>query len=122
MIASTKPLDESVRDLRSLINADAAELSTRLQAQQLRDFPPSAQKTIRRFSPAEAARFIGIAEGYLRQLVSGGMGPPPAPNHRRTYSIEDIDTLRTELDSSGKSARRYTPHRRAPTPSRSSLS
>jgi chromosome partitioning protein len=112
MIASTKPLDESVRDLRSLINADAAELSTRLQTQQLRDFPPSAQKTIRRFSPAEAARFIGIAEGYLRQLVSGGMGPPPASNHRRTYSIEDIDTLRTELDSSGKSARRYNPHRR----------
>src|SRR5580693_5759069 len=112
MIASTKPLDESVRDLRSLINADAAELSTRLQTQQLRDFPPSAQKTIRRFSPSEAARFIGIAEGYLRQLVSGGMGPPPAPNHRRTYSIDDIDTIRTELDSSGKSARRYTPHRR----------
>jgi chromosome partitioning protein len=112
MIASTKPLDESVRDLRSLINADAAELSTRLQTQQLRDFPPSAQKTIRRFSPAEAARYIGIAEGYLRQLVLGGMGPPPAPNHRRTYSIEDIDKLRMELDSSGKSARRYTPHRR----------
>jgi chromosome partitioning protein len=112
MMASTKPLDESVRDLRSLINADAAELSMRLQAQQLRDFPPSAQKTIRRFSPSEAARFIGIAEGYLRQLVLGGMGPPPAPNNRRTYSIEDIDTLRAELDSSGKSARRYTPRRR----------
>jgi chromosome partitioning protein len=112
MMASTKPLDESVRDLRSLINADAAELSTRLQAQQLRDFPPSAQKTIRRFSPSEAARFIGIAEGYLRQLVSAGMGPPPAPNNRRTYSIEDIETLRTELDSSGKSPRRYSPRRR----------
>jgi chromosome partitioning protein len=112
MMASTKPLDESVRDLRSLINADAAELSTRLQAQQLRDFPPSARKTIRRFSPSEAARFIGIAEGYLRQLVSAGMGPPPAQNNRRTYSIEDIETLRTELDSSGKSPRRYSPRRR----------
>ncbi len=76
MQTSTKTLDENVRDLRSLINADAAELSTRLRAQQLRDFPPAAQKTIRRFSPAEAARFIGIAEGYLRQLVSEGKGPP----------------------------------------------
>jgi chromosome partitioning protein len=103
-------LDNNQRD--ALINADAAELSTRLQAQQLRDFPPSAQKTIRRFSPSEAARFIGIAEGYLRQLVSAGMGPPPAPNNRRTYSIEDIETLRTELDSSGKSPRRYSPRRR----------
>src|SRR6202142_2053157 len=112
MIASTKPLDESVRDLRSLINADAAELSTRLQTQQLRDFPPAAQKTIRRFSPSEAAKFIGIHEGYLRQLVAEGKGPPVQPNNRRTYSIEDIDALRTELDRSGKGARRYIPHRK----------
>ncbi|MEO6784093.1 MAG: plasmid partitioning protein RepA [Bradyrhizobium sp.] len=112
MPASTKSQDESVPDLRSLINADAAELSTRLRAQQLRDFPPSAEKTIRRFSPGEAAKFIGIAEGYLRQLVSEGKGPPAPPYSRRTYSIEDIDALRTELDGSGKGARRYTPHRR----------
>ena len=112
MPTSTKTLDENVRDLRSLINADAAELSTRLRAQQLRDFPPAAQKTIRRFSPAEAARFIGIAEGYLRQLVSEGKGPPAPPNSRRSYSIEDIDALRSDLDSTGKGARRYVPHRR----------
>jgi len=98
MPTSTKTLDENVRDLRSLINADAAELSTRLRAQQLRDFPPAAQKSIRRFSPAEAARFIGIAEGYLRQLVSEGKGPPAPPNSRRSYSIEDIDALRSDLD------------------------
>ena len=107
-----KDLDKNVRDLRALINADAAELSTRLRSQQLRDFPPSAEKTIRRFSPAEAARFIGIAEGYLRQLVSEGKGPPAPPNSRRSYSIEDIDGMRTDLDVTGKSARRYVPHRR----------
>jgi chromosome partitioning protein len=99
-------------DLRSLINADAAELSMRLRAQQIRDFPPAAQKTIRRFSPAEAARFIGIHEGYLRQLVAEGKGPPAQPNNRRTYSIEDIDGLRAELDRNGKGARRYVPHRK----------
>jgi len=84
----------------------------RLRAQQLRDFPPAAQKTIRRFSPSEAAKFIGIHEGYLRQLVAEGKGPPAQPNNRRTYSIEDIDALRTELDRSGKGARRYIPHRK----------
>ncbi len=99
-------------DLRSLINADAAELSSRLRAQQLRDFPPSAQKTLRRFSPSEAARFIGIAEGYLRQLVAEGKGPPAGSNGRRTYGIEDIEALRRDLDLSGKGFRRYVPHRR----------
>lgn len=112
MAMLTKASDENVRDLRSLINADALELSTRLRAQQLRDFPPAAEKTIRRFSPAEAARFIGIAEGYLRQIVSEGKGPPVRPNSRRTYSIEDIEALRTDLDGSAKGNRRYLPHRR----------
>lgn len=112
MPTSAKPLDENVRDLRSLINADAAELSARLRAQQLRDFPPAAEKTIRRFSSAEAARFIGIAEGYLRQLVSEGKGPQAPANSRRSYSIEDIEGLRRDLDSAGKGTRRYVPHRR----------
>ena len=112
MPTSANPVDENLRDLRSLINADAAELSARLRAQQLRDFPPAAEKTIRRFSSAEAARFIGIAEGYLRQLVSEGKGPPAPANSRRSYSIEDIDALRRDLDSAGKGARRYVPHRR----------
>jgi len=104
--------ENSLSDLRALINADAAELSMRLRAQQLRDFPPAAQKTIRRFSSSEAAKFIGIHEGYLRQLVAEGKGPPAQPNNRRTYSVEDIDALRVELDRSGKGARRYVPHRK----------
>ncbi len=99
-------------DLRALINADAAELSLRLRAQQMRDFPPAAQKTIRRFSPSEAAKLIGIHEGYLRQLVAEGKGPPPQSNNRRTYSVEDIESLRIDLDRSGKGARRYIPHRK----------
>ena len=112
MPTSTMPQENSLSDLRALINADAAELSMRLRAQQLRDFPPAAQKTIRRFSPSEAAKFIGIHEGYLRQLVAEGKGPPAQPNNRRTYSIEDVDALRVELDRSGKGARRYVPHRK----------
>lgn len=103
-------------DLRTLINADAAELSARLHAQQMRDFPPAAQKTIRRFSPAEASKFIGIHEGYLRQLVAEGKGPTLQPNNRRTYSVQDIDDLRVNLDRDGKGTRRYVPHRRGEDP------
>ena len=112
MQASNSLEADNLGDLRSLINADAVELSKRLRAQQLRDFPPAAEKTIRRFSPSEAARLIGIHEGYLRQLVSEGKGPPASANGRRTYSIRDIESLRTELDAAGKGARRYVPRRR----------
>ncbi|MFG1315497.1 plasmid partitioning protein RepA [Xanthobacter autotrophicus] len=116
MATASTPQDKFVGDLRALINADAAELSSRLHAQQMRDFPPAAQKTIRRFSPAEASKFIGIHEGYLRQLVAEGKGPPPQSNNRRTYSVEDIEALRTELDRDGKGTRRYIPHRRGDEP------
>jgi chromosome partitioning protein len=112
MQTSTSLQAQNLGDLRSLISADAAELSKRLRAQQLRDFPPAAEKTLRRFSPGEAARLIGIHEGYLRQLVSEGKGPPAPPNGRRTYSIQDIDLLRTELDAAGRGTRRYVPRRR----------
>ena len=112
MSASISLQSDTLGDLRSLINLDAAELSKRLRAQQLRDFPPAAEKTIRRFSPAEAARMIGIHEGYLRQIVSEGKGPPASPNGRRTYSIHDIELLRTDLDAAGKGTRRYVPWRR----------
>ena len=112
MPASNSLQSDTQGDLRSLINLDAAELSKRLRAQQLRDFPPAAEKTIRRFTPAEAARMIGIHEGYLRQIVSEGKGPPASPNGRRTYSIHDIELLRTDLDAAGKGTRRYVPWRR----------
>ena len=69
--------DDRIGDLRALVSMDATELSSRLRAQQLRDFPPSAHKTMRRFTPPEAARFIGITEGYLRQIMAEGRGPQP---------------------------------------------
>ncbi|VTZ26519.1 putative replication protein A [Methylocella tundrae] len=112
MATAAIPNEGRLGDLRALINADAAELSARLRAQQMRDFPPAAQKTIRRFSPSEAAKLIGIHEGYLRQLVAEGKGPPPQSNNRRTYSVEDIEALRIDLDRSGKGTRRYVPHRK----------
>ena len=83
-----------VPTLRSQIVADANELSRQLQAHQQRTFPPTSQKTIRLFTPAEAADFIGIHEGYLRQIVADGHGPEPMPNGRRLYSVADLENLR----------------------------
>lgn len=104
--------DTNVPTLRSQIMADASELSRQLQAHQLRTFPPTSQKSIRLFTPAEAADFIGIHEGYLRQIVAEGHGPAPLPNGRRLYSVTDIEELRRVLDEGGKGAPKYVRHRR----------
>ncbi len=101
-----------VPTLRSQIIADANELSRQLQAHQQRTFPPTSQKTIRLFTPAEAADFIGIHEGYLRQIVADGHGPEPMPNGRRLYSVADLEHLRRVLDEGGKGTPKYVRHRR----------
>jgi chromosome partitioning protein len=105
------PLPRAIHDL---IAADAHELSKKLRAHRLRLFPPSSRKTLRRFSSGEAAKLIGINDGYLRQLSIEGRGPQPdvTTSGRRSYALEDIHGLRHFLDESGKSGRNYLPHRR----------
>lgn len=101
-------------DLGARINSDALELSARLREHQMRTFPPSARKTIRRFQPAEAAKFLGVTDSYLRQLAQefakDGKGPEPQRNGRRSYGADDIHDLRVALDRSNP-ARGYLPRR-----------
>ena len=99
---------------RAQISLDAELLATELQKHTQRIFPPVAQKAIRRFSSAEAASFLGIHEGYLRQLAVDGKAPLPEvqPNGKRTFSVEEINAVREFLDSN-QSNRRYIPHRTA---------
>lgn len=112
MLKPANPLGRT--SLRSLISTDAQELSRQLQAHQQRTFPPTAQKSIRLFSSAEAAELIGIAHGYLRQVVAEGHGPEPTPNGRRLYSVQDIEDLRKRLDESSKGGQpKYIRRRRA---------
>ena len=103
----------SLPAIHDLIAADARELSAKLQAHRLKLFPPAARKSLRRFSSGEAAKLIGINDGYLRQLSLEGKGPQPetTSSGRRSYSFEDIQGLRAFLEESGKSGRRYLPHR-----------
>lgn len=99
--------------IHELIAADARELSAKLQAHRLKLFPPKAKKLLRPFSSGEAAKLIGVNDGYLRQLTLEGKGPQPetSASGRRSYSFDDIQALRTYLDETGKSARRYRPWR-----------
>ena len=103
----------SFRQIHELVGQHARELSSKLQAHRLQLFPPEARKTLRSFSSTEAAKLIGINDGYLRRLSLEGKGPEPqvGPGGRRSYSVEDIQALRLYLDASGKAERRYLPRR-----------
>lgn len=98
--------------LPTMLAEDSLELSRQLQLHQQKIFSPTSQKTIRQFTPAEAASFIGIGEGYLRQVAAEGYGPEPMANGRRLYSPEDMDRIRASLDEKN-GAPKYVPGRRA---------
>ncbi|GGE11732.1 hypothetical protein GCM10011390_33540 [Aureimonas endophytica] len=88
------------------------------QLRMMRDamFPPTAQKTLRSFSSGEVARFVGVSDGYLRQLSLDGLGPVPnlSPGGRRSYSLAQMNDLRQFLASHRpKEALTFLPRRRA---------
>ena len=87
-----RPADETIAE-------DAQALSVQLKAMRDRLFPPTSQKTLRSFTSGEAARLIGVSDGYLRQISLAGEGPdlPTGPGGRRMYSLADIDALRHHL-------------------------
>jgi chromosome partitioning protein len=112
-----QPADQTAssapKAIHELIAADARELSAKLVAHRLKLFPPKARKSLRRFSSGEAAKLIGVNDGYLRQLSLEGRGPQPetGPSGRRSYTLENVQELRAYLDETGKAARRYLPTR-----------
>ncbi|MCI1003048.1 MULTISPECIES: plasmid partitioning protein RepA [Brucella/Ochrobactrum group] len=111
MLTSHNLMDQQ-EHLPTLLSADSQELSRQLQLHQQKIFPPTSQKTIRQFSPSEAAAYIGIGEGYLRQVASEGHGPEPMANGRRMYTPDDMDRIRYSLDEKN-GAPKYVPTRRA---------
>lgn len=101
------------------IAADARALSEQLKAMRERLFPPASMKTLRAFSSGEAAKLIGVSDGYLRQLSLAGEGPRPetGAGGRRFYSLSDINALREYLAEQALAkgnqakARSYLPRR-----------
>jgi chromosome partitioning protein len=89
-------------------------LSAQLQAMRHRLFPPTAQKTLRKFTSGEAAKLIGVSDGYLRQLSIAGEGPQPETGSggRRLYTLAEINALRRHLsEAGGAKAKTYLPRR-----------
>lgn len=98
-----------------LILKQGQEISRRLNQLRLETFPPNAQKSLRHFSLAEAAGFLGVSPSNLKKLHLEGKGPEPSvqANGRRTYAAQTISELREYLDRNGRAeAKRYVPRRR----------
>jgi chromosome partitioning protein len=98
-----------------LILHQGQEISRRLNQLRLETFPPNAQKTLRQFSLAEAAGFLGVSPSNLKKLHLEGKGVEPTvhANGRRTYSAQNIFELRIYLDRNGRAeAKKYVPRRR----------
>jgi len=108
-------LTNALADFDELILKQGGELSRRLQKHRLDSFPPNAKKTLRSFQLAEAAGYLGISSGHLKNLSLEGKGPQPAmtPTGRRSYTAEQMLEMRHWLDRNGRSdVKRYVPHRR----------
>ncbi len=97
------------------ILAQGREISRKLNMLRMETFPPNARKTLRQFSLAEAAYFLGVSTSNLKKLHLEGKGVEPTihTGGRRSYSAEQIMQLRHWLDRNGRAdVKKYVPHRR----------
>ncbi|TIS59904.1 MAG: plasmid partitioning protein RepA [Mesorhizobium sp.] len=105
----------ALADFDELILKQGGELSRRLQKHRLDSFPPDAKKTLRSFQLSEAASYLGISSGHLKNLSLEGKGPQPAVTStgRRSYTAAQMLEMRHWLDRNGRSdVKKYVPHRR----------
>jgi chromosome partitioning protein len=93
-----------------------AEISRKLDQLRMENFPPNARKTLRPFSVAEVAHYLGVTPSNLKRLYLDSKGPIPTTmsGNRKYYTAEQMLELRLFLDKTGKTeAKRYVPHRKA---------
>jgi len=76
------------------------EISRKLDMLRQEKFPPNAQKTLRSFSLAEVASFVGVSQSYIKKLHLEGRSVQPltSPTGRRSYTAEQMNKLRDDLD------------------------
>lgn len=107
-------IKEEIEEVDILLTQQANELSAMLNEHRLEMFPPNAQKTLRPFQLAEAAQYLGVTSGYLKNLSLEGKGPEPlvTSTGRRSYTANQMLEMRHFLDRNSRSPAKYVPHRR----------
>ena len=98
----TLPIQNQDASFAEIILQQSSEISRRLDLLRLENFPPDAQKPLRRFSLAEAAEFVGVSQSYIKKLHLQGKGAEPfvTPTGRRYYTAAQMNELRAVLDRS----------------------
>jgi len=107
MGAEETPFDEILLQQGELI-------SDRLNILRQEQYPPDAQKGLRKFSLAEVAYYLGVTQSTIKKLHLEGKGPKPetSSSGRRSYSAEQMLELREYFDKYGRPGkRRYVPRR-----------
>ncbi|MCZ8158705.1 MAG: plasmid partitioning protein RepA [Rhizobiaceae bacterium] len=101
-----RAMTDAVKSFADIILEQGGEISTKLDMLRMEKFPPNAQKTLRLFSLAEVAQFVGVSQSYLKKLHLQGKGVEPqiTSTGRRYYTAAQMDELRALLDR--------VPHRR----------
>lgn len=107
-------ITDAISEVDLLITQQANELSEMLHEHRLEMFPPDAQKTLRPFQLTEAAQYLGVTAGYLKNLSLEGKGPAPlvTSSGRRSYTAQQMLELRQFLDKNSRTPGKYVPHRR----------
>lgn len=97
----TKAISESLPSFADTILDQGSEISSKLDMLRFEKFPPNAQKTLRLFTLAEVADFVGVSQSYLKKLHLQGKGVEPTTvttSGRRYYTAEQMNQLRALLD------------------------
>ncbi len=63
------------------------EISRRLNQLRLEKFPPNAKKTLRPFSMAEVAHYLGVSQNNLKRLHLEGKRPLSRPGPVRAAEL-----------------------------------
>ncbi|UXM96466.1 plasmid partitioning protein RepA (plasmid) [Bartonella sp. HY329] len=94
------------RHLSSLhfMNSFSAKLEKALNNLTMMQFPPDAERAMRKFSSTEVANLLGVSEAYIRQLSLKEQGPMPETtnNGKRLYTLEQVLELRFYLAENGR--------------------
>ncbi len=96
------------------IGANAARLSGALDDHMRDSFSPDARKTLRTFSPSEAAEMIGASPSNIRRLHQDGTIPDVGTDARgrRVYTAAEIDAMREILADTVRGGETYRVRRR----------
>jgi chromosome partitioning protein len=113
---SSKILEEGAMHFEDQILEQGDLISKKLHLLSMQRFPPNAKKSLRSFSLAEVASYVGVSQSTLKKLHLEGKGPAPqtSSSGRRSYTAAQMLELRQYLDVHGRSDNRmYVPHRRS---------